>query len=48
VSEADQLVLPKPLASVRRGPKTVVDMNQLDTLSKTVLHLEQNTVFKLP
>ncbi|KAG1710056.1 hypothetical protein DVH05_017064 [Phytophthora capsici] len=48
VSIADQLVLPKPLANVRRGPSTVVDLNQLDTLSKTVLHLEQNTVFKLP
>ncbi|KAE8896407.1 hypothetical protein PF005_g7514 [Phytophthora fragariae] len=48
VSEADQLILPKPLGNVRRGPSTVVDLNQLDTLSKSVLHLEQNTVFKLP
>ncbi|KAK1943434.1 COP9 signalosome complex subunit 8 [Phytophthora citrophthora] len=43
VSTADQLILPKPLANVRRGPSTVVDLDQLDTLSKTVLHLEQNT-----
>ncbi|KAF4319661.1 hypothetical protein BBO99_00004681 [Phytophthora kernoviae] len=48
VSAADQLILPKPLANVRRGPSTVVDLNQLDTLSKSVLHLEQNTVLKLP
>ncbi|ETK82625.1 hypothetical protein, variant [Phytophthora nicotianae CJ01A1] len=47
VSTADQLILPKPLANVRRGPSTVVDLDQLDTLSKTVLHLEQNTVLKL-
>ncbi|OWZ20184.1 COP9 signalosome complex subunit [Phytophthora megakarya] len=48
VSTADQLILPKPLGNVRRGPSTVVDLDQLDTLSKTVLHLEQNTVLKLP
>uniref|UniRef100_A0AAV1V477 COP9 signalosome complex subunit 8 n=1 Tax=Peronospora matthiolae TaxID=2874970 RepID=A0AAV1V477_9STRA len=47
VSEADQWVLPKPLANTRRGPSTGVDMAQLDTLSKTVLHLEQNTVAML-
>ncbi|KAG7392876.1 COP9 signalosome complex subunit 8 [Phytophthora pseudosyringae] len=48
VSAAEQLILPKPLANVRRGPAAAVDLNQLDTLAKTVLHLEQNTVFKLP
>ncbi|KAH7491727.1 hypothetical protein PRIC1_002863 [Phytophthora ramorum] len=48
VSAADQLILPKPLGNVRRGPSTVVDLDQLDTLSKSVLHLEQNTLFKLP
>ncbi|EEY63010.1 COP9 signalosome complex subunit, putative [Phytophthora infestans T30-4] len=47
VSAADQLILPKPLANIRRGNSTVVDLDQLDTLSKTVLHLEQNTVLKL-
>ncbi|CAI5736683.1 unnamed protein product [Hyaloperonospora brassicae] len=44
VSEAGQWVLPKPLANVRRRHSSGVDMAQLDTLSKTVLHLEQNTV----
>ncbi|CAH0488698.1 unnamed protein product [Peronospora farinosa] len=48
VSEAEQLVWPKPMASVQRGPSTTVDLDQLDMLSKTVLHLEQNTVVKLP
>ncbi|CAI5714931.1 unnamed protein product [Peronospora destructor] len=48
VSEADQLVWPKPMASVQRGPSTTVNLDQLDMLSKTVLHLEQNTVVKLP
>ncbi|CAI5746843.1 unnamed protein product [Peronospora destructor] len=48
VSEADKLVWPKPMANVQRGPSTTVDLDQLDMLSKTVLHLEQNTVVKLP
>ncbi|POM75485.1 COP9 signalosome complex subunit [Phytophthora palmivora] len=48
VSTVNQLILPKPLGNARRGPSTVVDLDQLDTLSKTVLHLEQNTVLKLP
>ncbi|KAG2772773.1 hypothetical protein PC116_g5780 [Phytophthora cactorum] len=48
VSAPNRLILPKPLANTRRGRSTVVDLDQLDTLSKTVLHLEQNTVLKLP
>ncbi|KAG6968956.1 hypothetical protein JG687_00003484 [Phytophthora cactorum] len=43
VSAPNRLILPKPLANTRRGRSTVVDLDQLDTLSKTVLHLEQNT-----
>ncbi|CAH0520335.1 unnamed protein product [Peronospora belbahrii] len=47
VSEEDQLVWPKSMASVRRSHAAGVDLAQLDTLSKMVLHLEQNTVIKM-
>lgn len=47
VSTVDLLVLPKPLANARRTALTP-DLDQLDTLAKAVLHLEQNTVAKLP
>ncbi|KAI9917678.1 hypothetical protein PsorP6_013137 [Peronosclerospora sorghi] len=45
VSEADHMISPKPL---RSRPSMAVDLAQLDTLSEAVLHLEQNTVMKLP
>ncbi|RLN92015.1 hypothetical protein BBJ28_00026200 [Nothophytophthora sp. Chile5] len=48
VSPADQVIRPKPLGHGRRGAATTVELEQLDTLSKSVLHLEQNTVLKLP
>ncbi|KAL7683974.1 putative proteasome component (PCI) domain, COP9 signalosome, subunit CSN8 [Plasmopara halstedii] len=46
VSVENQLILPKPLANVCRKPSNV-DLDQLDILSKAVLHLERNTVLKL-
>lgn len=45
VSSEDQLVHPRPSAHARLGPTGI---EQLETLSQYVLHLEQSTVLKLP
>lgn len=45
VNTAEQLVCPKARSVVRRDS---MGLEQLETLSKYVLHLEQSTVVKLP
>jgi hypothetical protein len=45
VSAADKMIHPKPL---RHARERLAGIQQLDSLSASVLHLEQNTVVKLP
>lgn len=45
VVAADKMVHPKPL---RHARSHLTGIQQLDSLSESVLHLEQNTVVKLP
>lgn len=48
VSATNQMISPKPIHSVCRTSSRILDLDRLNTLSKAVLHLEQNTLLKLP
>lgn len=45
VSAGDKMIHPKPL---RHARERLAGIHQLESLSASVLHLEQNTVVKLP